>query len=360
MDYRAKHYITEAIRQEFTPLERLPAAPYGISLVTVNDYPVTSDLDRHLRDQAASHDAQQWWIQKGRLTDQTVKCVDWNTVDGTMQESSFHRRKFISKWATAQLPLGKLQQRKRMQDNAKCPRCMAREETVTHILRCPHKRNTRIWHRSMRELDTWLRRIGTDPDITRVIMLALPRWQANKIDSRFNPITISQHVKDALTDQHKIGWDNFMSGLLSDQWKQCQDMFYKTKKRRNTGQRWAIKLSSRIWDINKQHWDHRNSVRFQQPIQDVIHGRSELLYACQIELDFGLMDLDPVFRHYFDMDIYQLEEETTSYIKAWFSTIRQAREASGFDYHNHDRITDSLCQWVGLSMEKKFRKKQQS
>ena len=133
-------------------------------------------------------------------------------------------------------------------------------------------------------------------------------------------------------------------------------MYYKTKKRRNTGQRWAIKLSNRIWDINKKHWDHRNSVRYQQPIQDALKGRSDLLYACQLELDFGLMDLDPVFARYFDTDIDELEEESTPHIKAWFATIRRARESSGFVYHDHDRVSDSIRRWVGLSMEKKFRK----
>ena len=64
--------------------------------------------------------------------------------------------------------------------------------------------------------------------------------------------------------------------------------------------------------------------------------------------------LDPVFAPYFETDIDTLEEESTKYIKAWFSTIRRAREESGFRYLNHDRISDSLWRWVGLSMDKHF------
>ena len=93
-------------------------------------------------------------------------------------------------------------------------------------------------------------------------------------------------------------------------------------------------------------------------MKDKLQGRFELLYACQLKLDFGLWDLDPVFAPYFDTTIDELEEEQTAHIKAWFATIRGACETSGLEYHNHDRVTDEICQWVGLSMEKKFRREQ--
>ena len=147
-----------------------------------------------------------------------------------------------------------------------------------------------------------------------------------------------------------------MSGILSSKWSQCQDEFYKKKKQRKTGRRWAIKLCKRLWLYHKAQWDHRNSVRYRQQNQDTLHGRNELLYACQLELDFGLQELEPVFAPYFETDIDTLEEESTTYVKTWFATIRRAREESGFYYHNHDRISDSLRQWVGLRMDKRFRK----
>ena len=87
-----------------------------------------------------------------------------------------------------------------------------------------------------------------------------------------------------------------------------------------------------------------------------LHGKNELLYACQLELDLGIQELDEVFAIYFETNIDTLETEDISDIKSWFSTIRGAREQSGWVYHDHDRVSDSLRQWVGLSMEKRFRK----
>ena len=85
-----------------------------------------------------------------------------------------------------------------------------------------------------------------------------------------------------------------------------------------------------------------------------MQGCEELLYTCQLELDFGPMDLDKIFHCYFDTDIEELKEESTQDIVVWSSTIQRAQEQSDFIYHNHDRISDLLCQWVGLSMETQY------
>ena len=356
MDSQAKCLITLARKQNFHPQDCLPQAPYGIGQVYMADAVVTSCLDRTLKEYVSHKDGIEWWIKKGRLTVTSSSMVDWRVVKSTLNGATFGRKKFITKWATGQLPVGTVQDQKNLQHSDKCPRCLEHRETITHVLRCPHRRSIKQWHKGLRNLDTWLRKVGTDPDIVRVIMLALPRWHEQALTDSFCPRNISTRVKEALREQHKIGWDNFFSGLLSAKWSECQDLHFKQRKKRQTGHRWAIKLSNRIWDMNNTQWTLRNSSKYKNKVQDKLQGRFELLYACQLELDFGLWDLDPIFAPYFETDIESLEEEPTSYIKAWFATIRGARETSGFEYHDHDRVTDEIRHWVGLRMDKKFRK----
>ena len=64
--------------------------------------------------------------------------------------------------------------------------------------------------------------------------------------------------------------------------------------------------------------------------------------ACQLELDFGPLDLDDELHHYFETDMDILEEEKIHNIKLWFYTIRKAREESGFGYHVNNRVSDEL------------------
>ena len=116
-------------------------------------------------------------------------------------------------------------------------------------------------------------------------------------------------------------------------------------------------LKKCVFDLYRGEGAHEREPQLWPKVQVSLNGKDELLYACQLELDFGLLDLDSVFAPYFDTDIDTLEEEDTKYIKAWFSTVQRAREESGFDYPNHDRVSDALRQWVGLSMEQRFRKK---
>ena len=84
-----------------------------------------------------------------------------------------------------------------------------------------------------------------------------------------------------MKEQGRITWDNFMSGLWSKRWAEIQDMYYKTKRKHNTGHRWAIKVAQRIWNITKKQWDHRNSELYRSA-ETKKQGRTELLAACHI------------------------------------------------------------------------------
>ena len=63
---------------------------------------------------------------------------------------------------------------------------------------------------------------------------------------------IHMTIKAAVMEQHNISWDNFMNGLWSKQWAKTQDMYYKTKKQQNSGNQWAAKVTTRIWEIKKE------------------------------------------------------------------------------------------------------------
>ena len=355
MDLRAKEFIHAAERQRFTPPEALPRATYGIPTVVIGNKYISSYLDKTLKTTAALQDGKEWWIQKGRIRERTWDLIDWPIVQGTMKPASFYRRRFIVKWVTDTHPTGQRMCITKLQEHPTCWRCKSKE-TLEHVIRCPHRHNVKLWHQSIRSLDTKLRKIGTDPDIIRTFTLYLLKWFAGENVTAFCPRHVKRSIKRTCRVQGQIGWDQFFSGLWSKSWAQCQEDYFKSKKKRNTGKRWGIKVSNYLWDIKKVHWDHRNSYRYRGEGKETAQGKAELIYACQIELDFGMMELEDIYQCYFDTDIEELEEERTQDIISWLFTIRKAREESGFDYHNHDRISDSLRRWVGLSMEKKYRK----
>ena len=356
MDSKANKFVSEAIRQEFIPPIQLPEANYGIPIISIQQEGVTSRLEPSLCQFAAHEDAKQWWIKTGRVNAQTWDAINWTTVKQTLSTTTFARKRFIIKWVTNTHPTGMRMKMMRMRESPICPRCLQAEESLSHVIRCPHAHNTRIWQRSLRTFDSKLRRIGTDPDIIRAFTLALLQWRLQDPNQQTLPVHVNNYVLDACKTQNEIGWTQFITGLWSIKWAECQQRHYKYTKKRNSGQRWSSKASSYLWDAIQLHWNHRNSFMYRSETTDDAIGNEELLFACQLELDFGPLDLDEVLHGYFDTDIDTLEDERTQDIIAWFSTIRRAREESGFVYHNHDRISDSLRRRVGLSMDPRYRK----
>ena len=157
-------------------------------------------------------------------------------------------------------------------------------------------------------------------------------------------------------EQGIISWDNFVTGLWSKKWAEIQDVYYKTKKKRNTGHRWAVKVSTYIWQVLKSMWDHRNSVLYRHSSGTLLNGREDLLAACQLELDIGTTSLDDIYTDYLDTDIETLDNMKTYDLKLWFSTIRRAREDAGYTYRQENKLSPPLRKWVGLGMEKKQRR----
>ena len=94
----------------------------------------------------------------------------------------------------------------------------------------------------------------------------------------------------------------------------------------------------------------------QQQSKEMLRGKDELLWACQLELDIGIDKLDPVYSIYFQTDLDTLNEESLRDIQMWIATIRRAREATGYQYHNDEKISDATRKWVGLSMDKELRR----
>ena len=351
MDGLAKRYILDAHHQNFQAPHSLPDADIGIANIKSHNEPITSQLSTELRTVVAGQDATEWWLKKERISEDTVPLIDWTVSQAVMTESTKRQQKFISKWVTNQLPVGSVQFIRKLQSTPACPRCGFEYEDNRHIVECPHHGARHIWNSSMRKFDIWLRRIGTDPNIVRAFSLSLHRWHSMFIDETYCPSLVSPQVRTAMQEQGQITWDNFVTGLWSKKWAEIQDVYYKTKKKRNTGRRWAIKVSTHLWNILKSLWDHRNSILYRHPSGSLTNGREELLAACQTELDIGLHSLEDIYSLYFDTDIDTLETMKTYDLKLWFATIRRAREAINHTYRPEEKISDSLRRWTGLQKQ---------
>ena len=356
MDEAAKKWINEAAATRFTPPDHLPPDAIGLIQVTGGRIPINSTLSKSLQEYVSGQDLIQWWIKKERVSKTDIDKIDWNLVGKTMTASSLSRKVFMVKWVTDQLPTGTTLLTRRTRTDAQCPRCDFPDEDARHVLQCSHEGNRRLWEKSISEFEQWMRSINTDPHIVRAFLLLLDKWYFGFITDNYYPTDISTAVRAAIKDQHTINWENFLTGLWSLHWCEIQDAYYKKCRQRRTGGKWGVRCTTRLWQMFYDHWKHRTRIMLQQQSKEMLKGKDELLWACQLELDIGLDKLDPVYEIYFNTNLDDLNEEPLRDIQMWIATIRRAREATGYQYHNDERLSDATRKWVGLSMDKEYRR----
>ena len=144
------------------------------------------------------------------------------------------------------------------QDSSACPLCAAPEEDRGHILQCSNPHATYQFKNSISTLPELLQSIETSPPAaSKAILTILTRYRAKK---NINPqaFHVTDGLRDAIREQAKIGWHNFILWRWTYKWNILQKAHYDRIGSRKTPKRWVTailhKLSMICWDL----WDFRN------------------------------------------------------------------------------------------------------
>lgn len=81
---------------------------------------------------------QLYWVRHQRFSHDARAAIDWDVTAAGMKALQPARRRWISKHASSNCGVGKTLVKWKYQDDDKCPRCRAPEDT-THVLRCKAK-----------------------------------------------------------------------------------------------------------------------------------------------------------------------------------------------------------------------------
>jgi len=165
MDTLAKEILSTAVHQE----ENIPdALPIGTGIVQVDygDIPITSALSSSLQKFIGRDKLLQWWEYKQRFQSSiSQQSIDWTVVNKTTEELSFAMGRFVSKWTSHHIAVGRMMEFRQARDTNHCPRCGHPEETTLHVLRCRQKSSRQQWKKCIRTLEKWMRHRKTDPTI---------------------------------------------------------------------------------------------------------------------------------------------------------------------------------------------------
>ena len=191
--------------------------------------------------------------------------------------------------------------------------------------------------------------MNTHPDIVLTLFPLLLHWQSRAVSDNYISRSWPDTVRSAFVSQARIGWDNFLDGLLSKEWSCLQDKHYQSLGSRRLGSKWCSDFSKQLWIAVFAMWAHRNDVMHRTGKITEFSGGMELTAACRNEFAFGHADLDEIYHPYFDISRADFLKESTDYKRNWFSIIRQARENAGQQYTDLFATCQSSRDWVGLS-----------
>ena len=351
MDTLAKEALTCALSDGSDILDALPIDSQGLVQVDYEDIPITSNLAASLRYHISKDRIMQWWKYKGRFKSpvDTLK-IDWMVLHRTSNELSFQMSRFVSRWVSHHIGVGRMMELRQARDDNACPRCGHTEEDTLHVIRCRAKSSRKAWRRGVRKLDKWLLQKRTDPQIRRAITCSIRQFNSNHPDYNiYTYPTNYPHIKQCITSQARIGWQGFLEGLISTEWATAQSKHFKSCGLRRSGRRWAVELSKQVWKLVFRMWDHRNSVLFNTTAIDRMNGLDKVKQAIAKERSLGLGTLDPSFAPYLQLPTTAFDNMKSIGLRRWLSLIRQAREEKGYTYTDEFATSIPLRAWVGLA-----------
>ena len=200
----------------------------------------------------------EYWESKSRFQQGTHNNIHWEAVGKEMENVGRTRRQWVVKHSSGFCATGKMMQRWKKQQTAKCPRCEEQVEDEIHVWLCKGDGVDEMWENSIRKLHLWMLKAKTLPNLAAVICDRLSAWQNNS--SPIIQVSFFLGLRDTVKAQEIVGWRAFLEGCPVVGWSEVQQRYYEWIKSKKSGERWLSALIQKVWDVAWDLWDHRNNV----------------------------------------------------------------------------------------------------
>ena len=235
-------------------------------------------------------DSFKYWKKHHDFKIPQPESVDWEATKAAINRLPMGLKRFNVKFTSGWIGnRHKLHQWKQI-DSPKCLNCNSPVEKSSHVLRCNNPLAKKEFNNKLPEIKKVLKKSNTEPYMEASIMKIIRFWKSG---IAITPSTFKNTfgLRDAIKDQQKIGWNNFILGRWSKKWQLVQKRYFAEIGSRKSSLRWTTsiiyKLMMTVWDI----WNFRNSL---------IHGKGgvnqraknkDLNEDIRIQLDIGLQNL---------------------------------------------------------------------
>jgi len=142
-----------------------------------------------------------------------------------------------------------------------CPLCQNEIETCDHIYKCEHSLIKKSRDTHLKECFTKIKKIGTAEKLTRRFEIIMNQWTKNFPVQIPPKIRGGRKIRKAMKDQKKVGWNNFVRGILSKKWGEIQ-LKHSIRKRKMKGtigqvDRWSEEVIQALLTFSTNMWKTR-------------------------------------------------------------------------------------------------------
>ena len=139
--------------------------------------------------------------------------------------------------------------------------------------------------------------------------------------------TYSHTLHLAVQQQNNIGWQSFIEGFWSSQWRAHQQQYLSSIKSKRSSLLWISKLQRRIWLIPWKMWEHRNNVLH---ANGAIHQYEIELLQQEISKEWlHQHSLSQQYRNLFRGTLHQKLQTPIHQQKRWIVNVWAAQEKLG-------------------------------
>ncbi len=250
-DHLAKQRLSDGKPEPKGSHLLFPLEPIGI---TVGGEKLSSETGHLLRFHAHRQLARTFFHRKGILSQDRFDEVDWEPVHRTLHAVP----RLFQVWASKHV-LGVAGTMKFLahQDGHDpiCPSCQACEETCTHVARCPEAGRMEAFSQAVVELSRWMNENKTHPNLVSVISeYAQGQGKTHYIECAGD---LPPVIREFAVSQDKIGWGNFIVGMISTKFLDIQDSYLRVRGLAGSSEKWAMGLITQLLQVTHGQWIYR-------------------------------------------------------------------------------------------------------
>jgi hypothetical protein len=289
---------------------------------------ITSDLKEAVYEHYTYPATVAYLCKKFNWTLNDIGLVAWQGVHHAKQKVTLARNTFSSKIMFDKLPVA---ERLNYFDSIESPRCQTCQnaiETQQHMFQCKNKdckkHRLRCWVKHCKQI------LGGHT--SRIIMDAIDENVRAYLNLRPRPMKWQRHqgnrsvfaaVQRAIVAQNKIGWDKFLSGIISKQWGFAQQLYWDVTGDypKRIPRTWSEGVITILWDFSHDIWLYRNTIRHGVTQADQQLKRRARVVALVTDRYTHRPHLDAKYNFLFRKPLLSRLEEGNRTLYAWLGSV---------------------------------------